>query len=137
MGKKAEQNKLSSGDGGVLVEHNTMYDDNLLPSAEELAKLNAIDPSIIPWIQKRTEIEQEARIEFNKKRLKLPFREMTWAGIDTTLGLIFCAGIIILFMWLSYNLIMSDHEIIGGIFGGLDLTGVLIVLSKFKTRNSK
>ena len=43
MSKRAEQNRISSTSNGVALEHNTVYDDNLLPAADELAKLNAID----------------------------------------------------------------------------------------------
>jgi len=56
MSKKAEQNKLSDK-RGVTLEHNTIIDDNLLPSAEELTKLNAISSDILPWIMKRMELE--------------------------------------------------------------------------------
>lgn len=69
MTKRAEQNKLRSTADGVALEHNTVYDDNLLPAADELCKLNALDSDIVPWVMKRTEIEQDARIKFN---LRLP-----------------------------------------------------------------
>lgn len=52
MGRKAEQNKLTTGANGVQLEQNTIYDDNLLPAADELAKLHALDNDIIPWIKK-------------------------------------------------------------------------------------
>lgn len=39
MTKKAEQNKVSNK-SGLTLEQNTVYDDNLLPSADELAKLD-------------------------------------------------------------------------------------------------
>lgn len=39
MAKKAEQNRLQDKNG-LTVEKNTLYDDSLLPSADELSKLN-------------------------------------------------------------------------------------------------
>lgn len=70
MAKKAQQNMVKSNDG-VSFEQNTIYDDNLLPPAEELAKINEVSPEIIPWIMARTEKEQDARISFNKRRIHL------------------------------------------------------------------
>lgn len=61
MAKKAEQNKVCDRTG-LTLEQNTVYDDNLLPSADELAKLDNVSKDIIPWIMKRTEMEQDARI---------------------------------------------------------------------------
>jgi hypothetical protein len=66
MAKKAEQKKLS--DGKVSLEQNSIYDDSLLPAAEEIERLNNISSEILPWIMKRTEVEQDARIKFNEER---------------------------------------------------------------------
>lgn len=41
MAKKAEQNKVCDKTG-LTLEQNTVYDDNLLPSADELAKLDNV-----------------------------------------------------------------------------------------------
>lgn len=103
MGKKAEQNKLTSNRNGVQLEHNTVYDDNLLPSAEELAKLQAVNPDIIKWIMSRTEVEQNARIAFNKKRANLVGREINYAGLSTLAGLIMCFVLLAGFFYLSYD----------------------------------
>lgn len=136
MGRKAEQNRLTTGANGVQLEHSTIYDDNLLPAADELCKLNSINPEIIPWIMKRTEIEQEGRVWYNKKRLKLAGREINLAVFSTVLGLLLAAGLMALFFYFSYILIIKGHEIIGGIFGFADLCGLLSVLAKFQMRKN-
>jgi len=137
MGKKAEQNKLTTGVNGVMVEHNAVYDDNLLPAADELAKLlNAINPDIVTWVMRRTEVEQDGRVWFNKKRLKLAGREINLAGACTILGLILAFALIGFFFYLSYNLILNGQEILGGIFGSLDVCGLLTVLAKFQMRKN-
>jgi len=136
MGKKAEQNKLTTGVNGVQLEHNAIYDDSLLPAADELAKLNAINPDIVPWVMKRTEVEQDGRVWFNKKRLKLAGREINLAGSCTILGLILAFVLIGFFFYLSYNLILKGHEILGGIFGAIDACGLVAVLSKFQMRKN-
>lgn len=134
MAKKAEQNKLTTGLNGVQLEQNTVYDDNLLPAADELGKLNAIDSNIVPWIMKRTEIEQDGRVWFNKKRLRLAGREINFAGFSTVLGLLLAAALIAFLFYLSYDLIVKGHEVLGGIFGFADICGLLTVLSKFQMR---
>lgn len=136
MGRKAEQNKLTTGANGVQLKQNTIYDDNLLPAADELAKLHALDNDIIPWIKKRTEVEQDGRVWFNKKRLKLAGREINFAGASTILGLLLAAGLMAFFFYLSYNLILDGHEILGGIFGFADVCGLLSVLTKFQMRKN-
>lgn len=137
MAKKAEQNKLTTGLNGVQLEQNTVYDDNLLPAADELYKLNSINPDIIPWIMNRTEVEQDSRVWFNKKRLKLAGREINLAGVSTILGLGLAAGLMAFFFYLSYDLIIKGYEVLGGIFGAVDVCGLLSVLSKFQMRKNK
>lgn len=134
MGRKAEQNRLTTGANGVQLEQNTVYDDNLLPAADELCKLNSINPDIIPWVMKRTEVEQNGRVWFNKKRLRLAGREINLAGFSTILGLMLAAGLMAFFFYLSYDLIIKGHEVLGGIFGAVDVCGLLSVLSKFQMR---
>lgn len=136
MSRKAEQNKLTTGTNGVQLEHNTVYDDNLLPAAEELAKLHALDDTIVPWVKERTEVEQDGRIWFNKKRLKLAGREINFAGFSTILGLVLVFLLIGGFFYLSYDLILQGHETIGCIFGGVDVVALLTVLSKFQMRKN-
>ncbi|KAA6340212.1 hypothetical protein EZS27_011905 [termite gut metagenome] len=67
MVKQAHQNKVSNKKGDITLEQNTVYDDSLLPPADELIKLNTISEDIVSWVMKRTEIEQDARIDFNKE----------------------------------------------------------------------
>ena len=136
MTKRAEQNKLTTGSNGVHLEHNTVYDDNLLPAADELEKLNSINPEIVPWIMKRTEVEQDGRIWFNKKRLNLAERELNISGLCTILGLILAVGLSCYVFYLAYNLIINDHEWLGGLLGAGDLAGVLSMVSKFQMRKT-
>lgn len=137
MTKRAEQNKISSTTNGVALEHNTVYDDNLLPAADELAKLNALDSDIVPWVKKRTEIEQNARIKFNLRRTALAFREINYSAFITFVGLVLCVAVIAGIFYLSYDLIIEGHETAGIAFGGGDVIGVLMVINKFKLRKDK
>lgn len=137
MTKRAEQNKISSTGNGVALEHNTVYDDSLLPAAEELSKLHSIDAGIVPWIKDRTAIEQDARIKFNNRRIALAFREINYSAFLTFVGLVLCVAVISGIFYGAYNLIMSGHENAGLILGGGDVVGILMVINKFKLRKDK
>lgn len=137
MTKRAEQNKLRSTADGVALEHNTVYDDNLLPAADELCKRNALDSDIVPWVMKRTEIEQDARIKFNLRRTALAFREINYSAFLTFVGLLLCVAVIAGIFYLSYDLIIKGYSTAGIVFGGGDVVGVLMVINKFKIRKDK
>jgi len=66
MSKHATQTKINLADGIVQAEENIMHDNSLLPMADELERLVSIDKSILQWILKRAEIEQDSRIEFSR-----------------------------------------------------------------------
>ena len=70
MGKQAKQTKISLERGVVKAEENTVLDNSLLPMADELERLVSINKELLPWMQKRAEIEQDARIDFNKNRMQ-------------------------------------------------------------------
>lgn len=136
MGKKAEQNRISSGQDGVMLEHRAVYDDSLLPSAEELGKLKEIDPEIIPWIKKRTEIEQDARIDFNKKRIKLASKETDWSAMITIVALSLATIIIITIFCLSFLLVSKGYEVAGTILGSVDLAALILAFAKIKSQKN-
>ena len=132
MARKIEQNKITQNESGVSLEHRAAYDDNLLPTASELEKLRDIDPSIIPWIMKRTEKEQDARIGFNHKRMKLAHKEVNLSALLTFCGLLFGTLIIVAVFFLSYKLISDGYQLAGTIFGSIDLGALLLAFSKLR-----
>lgn len=133
MAKKAEQNKVSDKTG-ITLERNTVYEDNLLPSAEELSKLDAVSKDIIPWIMERTEMEQNARIKFNEDRVKLAQRDMIHVHRYNITALIMSFIIVVLFILFSFYLIINGQETVGTIFAGG--TVVLIVSYFLKAKNN-
>lgn len=124
MAKKAEQNTLSNSQG-LTFEQKTVVDDNLLPSADELAKLNEVSKDIIPWIMERTEKEQDARIKFNEDRMHLSEKDLKFAHKYNMTALIMAFLIVILFLSASFYLIISGKEIIGSIFAGGTIVGII------------
>lgn len=132
--RKIEQNKITQDESGVSLEHHEAYDDALLPSAEELSKLKSIDPSIVPWIMKRTEAEQEARIKFNHRRMDLAHKEVNLSALMTFLGLFFAAVVIVGVFYLAYLLISSGYQLAGTIFGSIDLAALILAMAKLSGR---
>lgn len=124
MAKKAEQNTLSNNQG-LTFEQKTVVDDNLLPSADELAKLNEVSKDIIPWIMGRTEKEQDARIKFNEDRMRLSEKDLNFAHRYNMTALIMAFLIVLLFLSASFYLIISGKEIIGSIFAGGTIVGII------------
>lgn len=134
MAKKAEQNKVCDKTG-LTLEQNTVYDDNLLPSADELAKLDNVSKDIIPWIMKRTEMEQNARIKFNEDRMKIAQSDFKHTHRYNFTALIMAFIIVLIFVGFSFYLIINGQETIGTIFAGG--TVVLIVSYFLKAKNKE
>lgn len=133
MVKKAEQNKVCDN-SGLTLEQNTVYDDNLLPSADELAKLKNISADIIPWIMKRTELEQDARIKFNEDRIRLAESNFNHTHYYNFVALIMAFVIVLVFIGFSFYLIMNGQETVGTIFAG---GTIALIVSYFLKSNNK
>ena len=124
MTKSQQQTRGIARRDGVAIEQNTIVDDNLLPSAEELAKLKQVDPSIVEWILRRTEKEQDTRLKYNTENMQLAHKDM---GITrTALWLAFFLAIATLSLGALF--VYLGKEVAGTIFGGV---GVLVVIQSF------
>lgn len=132
MAKQAQQNKVSNKHG-LTLEQNSVIDDNLLPPAEELSRLNEINPDIIKWIMERTSIEQDARIDFNKNRIKLTGKDLKCIHGYNFTALIFAFVILVCAMLFSYFLIKTGMDVAGTCFAG----GTIIIAAIFFIKASK
>ena len=140
MAKMQQHNKLARNRNGEhLVEQNVAIDDNLLPNAEELARLKEVDPNIIDWIKNRTEIEQDARIRFNQDQMKVhtfsvknTHRFNFWALF---LGFLLFIAVIAV----SALFVLEGLTVEGTIFGGSAIiTGVIFFMKAcFSVPNKK
>ena len=138
MARQQQQNKLQQNNKGeLLVEQNVAIDDSLLPSALELEKLKEVDPEIIPWIMRRTEIEQDARIENNKEILKINKIRIVGINRFNFTALILSFFLFVLLILLSGYLIHSGFSLEGSIFGGSTIIIAIIYFLKAiqKSRN--
>ena len=124
--KQAHQKKLSTQQGGIVIEQHSVYDDSLLPPADELAKLKAINPAIVDWIMERTTFEQEERL----KIAKFEFRGQRRYNISS---LIFAFAVIIAGLSFSTFLVFHSMNIMGTVFAG----GTLIMAANAFIRASR
>ena len=134
MGKGAIQNKAQIDKyNRATLEQNIVVDDSLLPTAEELEKLKELDPDIMNWMKDRCVVEQDARIEFNKNRIKLAKHDMKWFYSNNFMSMFFVFIIAAMGLILSYMLIINDFPVIGSIFGATGLA--IMVFSMRKSPN--
>lgn len=117
---------------GVSFEHSESFDDNLLPEAAELARLIEIDPDIMDWIKVTTSKEQEARHDFNSRKIGL-FETAQNKSFKMDRLQVICATLVILAgMGLSAFLIIKDQIIVGSIFGGATIAFAANSILKFR-----
>jgi uncharacterized membrane protein len=119
MAKHSQQNRLAKAKTGeILLEQNNAFDDSLLPSAEELGKLKEIDPNIVKWIMDRTEMQQNARIEFNKNRIRLSEYDLKKTHRFNFTALTYGFIIFLAILTMSAYFIYNGLPITGTIFAG-------------------
>jgi len=139
----AKQNKTVKGalpnksGNMVAFEHQESYDDSLLPDAAELAKLKELDPDIMNWIKSRTEKEQDARLEFNAKKVEVLTKASKRAYIIDFYSITCAFLIIICGMLLSALLIYKGEKIIGTIFAGATILVAANSFLNFRKGNQK
>ena len=126
MSKQAHQKRLSTQKGGFIIEQHSVYDNSLLPPAEELAKLKEINPEIVDWVMERTTFEQV-------ERLKIAKFEFRGARRYNVTALIFAFAVIIAGLSFSTFLIYNSMDIVGTIFAG----GTLIMAANAFIKASK
>jgi uncharacterized membrane protein len=124
MSKKHLQTRGMADRNQVAIEQSTVVDDNLLPSAEELAKLKQVDPNIILWIMQRAEKEQDTRLNFNTEQMHLAHKNLNLTKISLWLAFVLSIAI----LSLSGLFIYLGKEVAGTIFGGV---GIFVVIQSF------
>ena len=140
MVKAQRQSKIARNrQGDHLLEENLAFDDSLLPSAEELAKLKDVDPTIIDWIKNRTEIEQDARIQFNKDQMRIHTYSVRKTHGFNISSLILGFLLFISVIAVSAFFVYKDLAVQGTIFGGSAIiTGVIFFIKAcFPTQNKR
>lgn len=122
MAKQQQNNKLARNQRGeIVVEQKVVADDNLLPSADELERLHALNPDIVTWIMGRAEQEQQARIEFNKKRTELWDKDLKGGLRFNMTALILGFILAVIFILIAIVCILKGLPTQGTIFGSVTI----------------
>lgn len=126
MSKKAEQNRLIHQGANVALEQTSIYEDNLLPPAEELERMKRISDDLIPFVMDETRKEHEERRVFNRKRLEIMADEIKKSHQTNLLLIVITFVMFVLFVGLSALFLYLGYDISGSIFGCT--AGVLVVI---------
>lgn len=138
MTKVAQHNKASMGrSGNAIVEQKTIVDDSMLPTADELAKLKDVKPELVDWVMARAEKEQDARIEFNKNRVKLANKELNGTIWVNLISLIFAFLIVSGGMFATIWALRKGMTIAGTIFAGTTLVGAAALFTRIPKNTTK
>ena len=138
MTKVAQHNKAQMGRAGnAIVEQKTIVDDSMLPTAEELAKLKDVKPELVDWVMTRAEKEQEARIEFNRGRVKLAKKDLNGTIWVNVLSLIFAFVIVLGGMAATLWVLREGMTIVGTIFAGTTLVGAAALFTRIPKNRTK
>jgi uncharacterized protein YhaN len=118
-------------------EHHESYDDSLLPDAIELSKLQQLDGTMIEWVKQRTATEQDARLDYNSRKMGV-YEKLTSRTFKIDVLSILVAAIIMLAgMFLSAFLIHKNLTIAGSLFGGGTIITAAIAFLNYNKRNRK
>jgi len=130
----AQRQQMQAKTDGMQTEVGIMFQENILPSPEDLAKFKTIDESIVKWMMQHADKEQatrtmavESAIKSEAEKISLAKKEQSI--VMTSLWLAFF--IAVLFIVLSGILIYSGMEIAGSVFGGLALILCVQAFLKF------
>ena len=136
MTKAVQHNKAQMGPN-TIMEQRMELDDSMLPAAEELAKLKAVKPELVDWVMARAEKEQEARIDFNKKRVKLASRDINGTICVNVMSLVFAFLIIIGGMAATLWTLREGMTVAGTIFAGTTLVGAAALFTRIPKQGKK
>ncbi len=103
---------------GKMVKHEETFDDNLLPSYQELEKLNQIDSSLIEFVKETTRKEQDFRHKAHLESINAFNNQDKRAFRINITGMILAFLVFVLGMLFSYAILTAGFSTIGTIFAG-------------------
>lgn len=121
---------------GASFEQQESIDDSLLPEATELAKLKELDGEVITWIKSRTEKEQDARLDFNARKMTLIEKAQRKAFTIDIVAISAAFLIVMSGMVFSYFMIQKDLVIQGSLFAGATIFLAANSFLNFRKRQS-
>jgi uncharacterized membrane protein len=119
------------GQMNAQVEHTEVFDDNLLPEAVEIERLQRLDTDIMQWLKERAANEQEFRHTAYSRRLDIAESSGKREHHLNLLGIIFAFILMLVGFGVSAYLIFLNQIITGTIFSGATL---VLIATTFITR---
>lgn len=132
MSKSQRSTRLKDRNNEI-VQHE-FHDDNILPSADELQRLEGVKPGITKWIMERSEKEQDFRHSAFNDRTGVIKDNIKKEFIINLLGLIFCFFILAGGLYGGFELIMKGRDVAGSLFVGGDIAVAAGLLYNYNKR---
>ncbi len=133
--QKRQSNVVSHKGQGVSFEQQESIDDSLLPDAEELAKLKELDGDVINWVKERTAKEQDARLDFNNRKMTLVEKGQRMAFTVDIIAIGAAFIITMSGMAFSYFLIQANQIVTGSVFAGATILFAANSFLNFRKKN--
>jgi Predicted membrane protein len=138
MGKQSisqRETQVAMGDSvGKQLEQTVSVDDNSLPSPQELAQYQQIDPNIAKFLMEISRKEQEHRHYMDSEKIKIVKRSERKEGMMNWWGMFFAFLSLLLFVGLTVFALYLDKPWFAGIFGG---AAIISVISTFVEAGKK
>ena len=129
---------ISAVQQGKLVRHEETIDDNLLPTSEELKKLQSNRPDLIDIVVRFAEKEQDSRHNIRIEEINAFKNQSIKDFAINYTGLIFAFFVMIAGMYFSTVMINNGNNVIGTVFAGATLlVGVAIFINPLKKNKSQ
>lgn len=127
--------QTKDGEKGLQHINSEHYDDNPLPTPEDLAKYNETNPEIINWLMRMSEREQKNRHEMGARRVEIVNDVNAKIYYIDMIRIAVAFIVVLLFLGFSAYLIYIDKVIIGSVFTGI--TMIAVVLAFLEKNNEK
>lgn len=131
MTRRSEKHEAVRTVNGISVKQNIVYDDALIPSADEMARYRDIDQGFVQWFMENGTREQQARHKDYDNRYKLMHSSIRSNNIFMIL--LFVAFVI--FASLSAYLIINNKDLIGSIFAASAIIDIASLIWRDRKAN--
>lgn len=127
---KQKETQVSAGDGslGRQIEQTLTVDDMCLPSPQELAAYNEINPQIVKFLISASVKEQEHRHEMDIKKIETIRREEKRTYRINIIGMTFAFLLLAALLSLAAFMLYLGHKWFASFFG---LTTIISAISLF------
>lgn len=124
-----KETQVSTSQGAAKqIEQTLTVDDNALPSPQELAAYQQIDPRIVDHLMELAKKEQEHRHDIDNQKMKMIRRTESRSERMNFWGMTFAFLCMVLFIGLTAFALYLDNPWFAGFFG---LTSLISIISIF------